>query len=281
LSKRGWNIFFHDFEEGSGYDFLVTKNGMTFEVEAKAISAFTGWPVKPENLNKLLVEVKQHFEWKDGLRIPLIGLRLSSALLPERTQLCQLVAAISEVALTRKELSLAGAHVRFIGTVPDMGSDKLMRASYTHSQMARKIVLVNPTTPKLVVEIDSDRPVQLERKIARTISETAREQFSRQNPGVIWTHINFISKEFFSTLSTTHNGHACFLDRIAGAALLSEKRCHLAQVVFSGGSVLHKTATTASSSYGSTVYDSPACCFGKNFLFPGGRRKPLPVKAIA
>lgn len=281
LSKRGWNIFFHDLEEGSGYDFLVTKNGTIFEVEAKAISAFTGWPVKPENLNKLLVEVKQHFEWKDGLKIPLIGLRLSSALLPERTQLCQLVAAISEVALTKKELSLADAHIRYIGTVPDMGSDKLMQSSYLHSRMARKIVLVNPTSPKLVLEIDSDRPVQLDRKIAKTISEAARKQFSRRNPGVIWTHINFIPKDAFSILSTTQNGKICFLDRIAEAALLSEKRCHLAQIVFSGGSVLHKTASTACSSYGSTVYDSPACCFGRNFLFPGGRRKRLPANVIA
>ncbi len=61
LSKDGWDIHFHDFEEGGGFDFLVTKDGMTYEVEAKAISAFTGWPIKPENLNKLLVEVKKHF----------------------------------------------------------------------------------------------------------------------------------------------------------------------------------------------------------------------------
>src|ERR1039458_6017651 len=106
LSKYGWDIYFHDFEEGGGYDFLATQNQNTFEIEAKAISLFTGWPIKPENIDKLLVEVLQHFVWKDENTIPLIGLRLSSSLSPERTQLRQLVAAFSEVARTRRELSL-------------------------------------------------------------------------------------------------------------------------------------------------------------------------------
>ena len=82
LSKRGWDIRFHDFEEGGGFDFLATKDGMTYEVEAKAISAFTGWPIKPDNLNKLLVEVKQHFVWNDVGVIPVIGATLSSNLRP-------------------------------------------------------------------------------------------------------------------------------------------------------------------------------------------------------
>ena len=65
LSKYGWDIYFHDFEEGGGYDFLATQNRSTFEIEAKAISLFTGWPIKPENIDKLLVELFQHFHWED------------------------------------------------------------------------------------------------------------------------------------------------------------------------------------------------------------------------
>ena len=281
LSKRGWDIYLHDFEEGGGYDFLVTQNGTTYEVEAKAISAFTGWPIKPENMNKLLVEVKQHFVWEDGATIPLIALRLSSNLSPERTQLRELVAALTEVAQTRRELSLSGAQIRFMGTVPNLAFDELNKAGYIHSHMMRKIVLINPTRPKLVLEVDSGRPIQLERKITKTISETARVQFSRLHPGVIWTHINLISDEAFTLLSSTQNGKICFLDRIASAALLSEKRNHLGQLVFSGGAFLSKTPSTARSSYVTTVYDSPACRFGKSSLFPGGRSRPLPEGSVA
>jgi len=273
LSRRGWDIYFHDFEEGGGYDFLITKDGVTYEVEAKAMSAFTGWPIKPENLNKLLVEVKQHFAWKE-CGIPVIGATLSSSLSPDRTELQRLVSAFNMVAQTREGLSLSDAEVRFIGVVPDLTLDKLMKASYRHSQLAKRIVLVNPTHPKLVLELHSNRPVLLRRKIVQTISETTRKQFSRSNPGVIWTHINFIPDDVFLSLGAQQDGRTCLLDSIANATLVSEKRNHLSQLVFSGGSFLNRTDSTARSSYRAIAYDSPACRFGKNVIFEGGRKYP-------
>jgi hypothetical protein len=214
---------------------LATQNRKTFEVEAKAISAFTGWAIKPENISKLFVEVKEHFVWGDGNTIPLIGLKLLSSLSPDRAQLGQLVAAFSEVAQTRGELSLSNAQIRFMGAVPNQTPEQLKSAILKHCQMARKTVFGNLLYPRLVLEIDSEKPSQLGKKIIRTISETAREQFSRSNPGVIWTHIELISEKDFTLFSSPHNGQAGFFDRIASAALLSEKRSHLGQLVFSGG----------------------------------------------
>jgi len=168
-----------------------------------------------------------------------------------------------------------------MGTIPNLALDRLQKAAYLHSQMARKIVLVKGTDPKLVLELDSDKPLQLERKIIRTISEAAREQFSGLNPGVIWTHINFISDKVFTRLSSSEDGRACLFDRIANAALPSEKRNHLSQLVFSGGSFLAKTPPIARSSYANVVYNSPVCRFGENSIFPGGRKRSLPEKGIA
>lgn len=281
LSKFGWDIHFHDFEEDGGYDFLAIRNQKTFEVEAKAISAFTGWAIKAENISKLFVEVKEHFVWKEGSTIPLFGLKLLSSLSPNRAQLGQVVAAFNEVAQTRGELSLPNAHVRFMGAVPNQAPDQLMRAILKHHHMVRKTVFGNLQHPRLVLEIDSEKPSQLGRKIIRTISETAREQFSRLNPGVIWTHIELISEKDFTVLGSPHNGQAGFLDRIANAALLSEKRSHLGQLVFSGGSFLSKDASAARSSYARAVYNSPACRFGESFIFPDGRRRSLPEGNIA
>jgi hypothetical protein len=271
LSKRGWDIQFHDFEEGRGFDFLVTKDGMTYEVEAKAISAFTGWPIKPENLNKLLVEVKQHFVWNDSNSIPVIGATLSSSLSPDRQELERLVSAFSTVARTKREFALPEARMRFIGTVPNMTPDKLMRACYAHAKMRKTIVLVNPNQPKLVLELDSNRPIQIGRKLIQTINESARKQFSRSHPAVIWTHVNFISEDVFLGLGAKQNGRASFLDYVANGTLTSEKRNHLSQLVFSGGSFLHKTDSVGCSSYRPIVYNSPICRYGKSIIFEGGR----------
>jgi hypothetical protein len=74
-------------------------------------------------------------------------------------------------------------------------------------------------------------------------------------------------------LGRTQGGVVGPLDRIATAALLSEKRNHLSQLVFSGGALLNKTENTARSSFKSTVFDAPMCRFGGEVIFPGGRRQ--------
>jgi hypothetical protein len=273
LSKRGWDLSFHDLEQGGGFDFLAIQNGKAFEVEAKAISAFTGWPIKPENLNKLLVEIKQHFVLQSDSEIPVIGVKLSSSLSSDRTKLQELVAGFTKVAQDRASLSLSDAVIRFIGIAPNLTFQQLQKATYLHGKMARKIILVNPSRPRVVLELDSERPVQLERKIIRTIGEAAREQFSRDKPGVVWTHINFVSDEVITHLALAQGAVACFLDRVASSALLSEKRNHLSQLVFSGGSFLNKADVIARSSYRVITYDSPICSFGTDVIFDGGRTK--------
>ncbi|HEY4739230.1 MAG TPA: hypothetical protein VIH76_01400 [Candidatus Acidoferrales bacterium] len=274
LSKRGWDIQFHDFEKGGGFDFFVAKDAVSYEIEAKAISAFTGWPIKPDDLNKLLVEIKQHFEWNDTSKIPIIGATLSSSLLPNRNELQRLVSGFSTVARTKSGLVLPDAQIRFIGVIPDMTTEKLMLATYGHARMRKTIVLVNPSRPKLILEIDSTKQIQLGRKIIQTINETTRKQFSRSYPAVIWTHINFIPAKDFLNLSAQRDGRPSLLDSIANGTLTSDKRNHLSQLVFSGGSFLHKTDSVARSSYEFIVYNSPSCRFGKNVIFEGGRTHP-------
>ena len=53
---------------------------------------------------------------------------------------------------------------------------------------------------------------------------------------------------FFSVWATKR-GESCLFDGIANATLTSEKRNHLSQLVFSGGSFLHKSDSVARSSY--------------------------------
>jgi hypothetical protein len=206
--------------------------------------------------------------------IPVIGATLASSLSPDRTELQQLISAFSTVARTKTGLVLPEAQVRFIGAVPDMTPDKLMRASSAHAQMRRTIVLVNAERPKLILELDSSNPIKLGRTIIQTVNDAAKKQFSRSHPAVIWTRINFISDEVFLSLGAQRDGRASLLDSVANRALTSGKRNHLSQLVFSGGSFLDKDETVARSSYRSIVYNSPICRFGNDVIFDGGRTHP-------
>ena len=94
-------------------------------------------------------------------------------------------------------------------------------------------------------------------------------------------HLGMVTEGDFAALSSNHNGAVNLLNRIAGASLVSENRKHLSQLVFSGGSSLRKTATTAYSSYGSVVYDSPQCSFDTDPLFPDGRKWPGRARGLS
>jgi hypothetical protein len=233
-----------------GYDFLATQGGSVFEVEAKAVSVYTGWPIKPENADKLLVEVKNSFIWADEQSIPVLALTLPAHLSPERETLRSLVKAFCEVAQTRQAVRVCDASVRFIGTVPNLDPVRLTVAAQAHAKLRKTMVMINPTGNRLILELESQRPIRLEKKIIRTIREAARLQFTGGRPGVIWTHICFSDNEWFRQLSTPEEGKVCLFDGIAHAALLSKKRDHLTQIVFTGGTPsLSKDGTAARSSY--------------------------------
>jgi len=272
LNNHGCDIQFHDLEEGCGYDFLAEKDGLKFEVEAKAVSAFTGSPIKPEDLNRLVVEVSEHFVW-DEKGIPIVRLELSAGLPHGRSQLQSLLSAINEVVKTRSPFSGPDATVQLIGVVRSLSLKQLGRAAYQHAKLTGRIVVVPPTLPRVVFELSSKQPIRLERKIIKIISETAREQFTRENPAVIWTHIKYVSQSVFAQLSTSQGNRPCLFDRVSNATLLSEKRNHLSQLVYSGGSFLQKGEWSSRSSFAQAVYNSPASRFGNVCIFPANRKK--------
>jgi hypothetical protein len=271
LSKSGWDISFHDLEFDGGYDFLAVKDGRTFEVEAKAISAYTGGAIKPDNLTKLQIEVKEHFDCFDDKLTPIVGVTLLSNLPADRTHLQQLVSQINNVVRNENDASNTLGDFQYMGKVPLTSPGSVMLAARLRALRTKNPVLFRPVHPRLILELASRRPNQLARKIIRTINEAGREQFSGSNSGVIWAHMNFMSKEVFRFLSTSQHGRTCLFDGIANAVYRSEKRSHISQLCFTGGSFLHRAGETARSSYLSAIYNSSACRFGKDVLFTGGR----------
>jgi hypothetical protein len=90
---------------------------------------------------------------------------------------------------------------------------------------------------------------------------------------VIWTHVKYVSPDLFTHLSTSQGDRTCLFDRVSNATLFSEKRNHLSQLVYSGGSLLRKTEQGSRSSFEAAVYNSSGCRFGDVFIFPANRKK--------
>jgi len=131
-----------------------------------------------------------------------------------------------------------------MGKVPLTSPGSVMLAARMRALRTKNPALFRPVHPRLILELASRRPNQLARRIIRTVNEAGREQFSGSSPGVIWTHMNFMSKEVFRSLSTSQHGMTCLFDGIANAVYRSEKRSHISQLCFTGGSFLDRTGET-------------------------------------
>lgn len=271
LSSNGWDISFHDLEVNKGYDFIATRDGSSFEVEAKAISAYTGSPIKPDNLAKLQIELREYFNCFDGILTPIVCVTLPSNLSADRSYLQELISQINSVVRNETDVSNSLGNFRYVGKVPFTSPGSIMLAAQMRSMRTNNAVLFRHFDPRIILELTSRKPNQLPKRIIRTINEAGRQQFSGSRPGVIWTHVKFMSKEMFKSLSTPQQGKACLFDAIACAVYRSEKRSHISQLCFTSGSFLNKSGETARSSYESAIYNSSACRFGKDVLLPGGR----------
>jgi hypothetical protein len=272
LNNHSCDIQFHDLDQGSDYDFLAEKDGVKFEVEAKAVSAFTGSPIKPEDVNRLLVEVSEHFVWEEN-GIPVFRLELSTGLPHNRPQLQALISTINEVGKTRSPFSAPEVTIQLLVVLKHLSSLQLAQATYQHAKLMGRMVVVPPTLPRVVFELSSKQPVKLERKIIKVISETAREQFTKKRPGVIWTHLKYVPQEVFNHLSRSQGDRPCLFDRVSNATLFSERRNHLSQLVYSGGSFLRKSNERSRSSFEAAVYNCTGCRFGEVFIFPANRKR--------
>jgi hypothetical protein len=100
LSKSGYEVTLEDLEGNGGCDFLAEKNGVTYEVEAKSLPIFSGWPIKPQDADKFFLEIRRKFDgWKDKSQIPILNVTVKSGLPTNRTELLKLVAACNTASI--------------------------------------------------------------------------------------------------------------------------------------------------------------------------------------
>jgi len=275
LSKSGYEVKFEDLEGNGGCDFLAEKNGVTYEVEAKSLPIFSGWPIKPHDADKFFLEIRRKFDgWKDKSQFPILNVTVKSGLPTNRTELFKLVAACNTVAATKKELPHEDyATIQLVGTFPDAAYEKIAAAAHVDQFFSGVYVYVPQRHPKVVIRLRSERKSKFSDNIITTIADAAKRQFSRNRPGVIWTHIDYITSKMFDVLALPKERRPSLRDSIANAVFQSSKRNHVIQIIFSGGAFLYKNGMTGQSSYNNTIYNSPTSQFEAPMLFSGGRTR--------
>jgi hypothetical protein len=127
ICKFGCDVAFADLEGNGGCDFLAEKNGVTYEIEAKSLTIFSGQPIQPQDADKLFLVLRQKFDgWKDEAQIPILTVKIKNRLSSGHADLLELVEACNTAAATRQNVAVgSNAAVQFLGVVPDAPYPKL------------------------------------------------------------------------------------------------------------------------------------------------------------
>jgi tetratricopeptide (TPR) repeat protein len=190
------------------------------------------------------------------------------------SDLLELVEACNRAAEARRDTQVRDeAIVNFAGVVSSASPTAIASIAALDAFRHKINVYFSSEHPQVVVRLISERPSKFVRKLISTISKASNRQFSGERPGIIWIHIDHLSPGVFSSMAVGKNGRSSLFDLIALAIFDSEKRSHIAQLIFSGGARLTKNGDHMRSDFESVVYNSPNDKFSEVTLFHGGKQR--------
>jgi hypothetical protein len=254
----------------------ATKDGWTYEIDAKCHSIFSGQPISPQEANKFFVEIRKHFNGgTNSNEISLLNITVKSRLPSDRAELAKIVSACNAAATSKIDVTLDNvAQIHFRGSYPYTELGKLINIVATDFVIGQ-YVLAPPIQNNVIVRLNYERKDRFRENIIATISESTKTQFTGTLPTIIWTHIDYIDRVRFGQLSRAKDTNQSFFDSVANAVFRSPKRVSVAQLVFTGGAFLKKDEKVARSSFEQVIYNSPNGKFSEPMLFSGGRvRRP-------
>jgi hypothetical protein len=272
LSRRDCDIQFADLEGAGSFDFLAEREALEYEVECKSLPIFSGYPIQPQDADKLSSELHRKFGgWSDRTRIPILTITIDGKLSADRAEQLGLIAACNEAVAKQGDTKVEHhATVQFIGTIPDAPMKPLMEHARRDAFLHGIAVFFLPKHPKVIVRLQSVRKSRFARNIVTDISDAAKHQLTGTRRGIIWTHIDYIDKAMFDSLAYSA-AHPSLFDQIANAVFNSAKRRHVTQLIFSGAPYLSKDSTLGRSTFESVIYNAPESKFGEPALFGGGK----------
>lgn len=212
LAKSGFSIVFNDLENQGGFDFLATKNGKQIEVECKHVSGDIGRKVHLKRMCELSTDLDQTMsQIIDALpegKVCHIHLKLPDRLTGATTQHQSIKTNVLKAFETMAEAADAQckaspAMFDFDANVFQEGVEQDTAEAVLREHLQSRGVSSNAHTlakwrnnkAAIVITIQSEKDDQVIESILEHLADSARNQFSKDRPGVLCMHLADVSEE--------------------------------------------------------------------------------------
>jgi len=211
LMMRGFDVVFHDMEEGGGFDYLATNEGVEIEVECKFVSGDIGRQIHLKKMHQLstilLPEMAIALDQRCGgclVRISIPG-RLG-ANEKQHYEICRLMSQAitdqkSDAKLNEYKISISKFSFEdspFSQLPPDdVSLDHAVRFLSDEFGIENKNVLIQfrPKRGAILVVVESAKKDAILKGIHHQLKDSARNQLSGDRPGILCCELADMTEE--------------------------------------------------------------------------------------
>ena len=238
LMTRGWDVEFHDLEEGQGFDYLAKNGAEEIEVECKRASADAGRRVHRDDFGRFagpLLPALQRFAHRGAADI--VHLRVKDRL-PSRDQdlsrLRDVVLGAMDTATAANGNDFTVDMLRVGLSRPFNVGEAVMRQEVEHhlGTAHYHLLYAGRGAELAVLAITSEEQDRVLTYIYKQLKHAA-EQFSRHRPAVVWTYIEGIEPQEWGGLVGDTG-----LQRMSNRYMLGERRQHIFSMAYSSAGVV-------------------------------------------
>lgn len=247
LAHQGWDIELTDFESNGRYDFTVRLADKEVEVECKSVTGDCGNAIHREEFD-LLGEVILKRLKRQTLSdlVVRVDVAIADRLPNAPTEIQELVNSIAHAISGGGVISGIHATVRIsqIGVSPidpnDLPESGRRALDKIREERNGSVFGFFDKKQFIAIHVYSERESRVQDSIRSTI-EAASPQFTKNRPGIIWTHFPDLNdRELNSLIEIDRNGSVTLLRGIAYKMFNSVKHEHIAALFFSGEAPVRK-----------------------------------------
>jgi hypothetical protein len=290
LVSRGYDVQMNDLENGSGVDYIASKDGLELEVECKVFTGDLGRKIhrgKVLMLHRYVADVVQDV-FKRATKGLLVRVEVPDRLTCQPRQLGAIKRTLSEALLSGdavvRNLECEVTVFDFeIGASPFVArsfeeTDQAAIRDFAHKRLGKAnrelMVLFSPGKRAVVLQVQSAGHDETLKGAHRQLREAAKGQFTKTRPGILSVQFQELSAEQLLDIAksdTTNRANATGLQIMTSDFLNSPNRQHIHAVVYrSQGSLTESQAAQGRSvrgegpayyirNPGNAHYNDPRC----------------------
>ena len=273
FSKRGFDVDFVGLETEGCQDFLVRKEALAYEVEAKAFEHDAGANINLRVAEQFFKALRESDLGEVDLEgVPVLNILLdtklpsSEAARQDLTEACK--AAFSAPAKTKMPIPFGGTVSRDLMIPKHIPTGRIVDSMQAMHRKTGIIGFCNTVPPRFVVHLISSVPPDFNNVLIKRAKDAAKRQFSKERPAIIWLH-SIMPAETFMLFEAVNNPSRSIFHQIAQEVFRGESRSHLLQLVFSGGSFLSSGNGIMNSNYRKVIFNAENCGFSEPPPLPG------------